>query len=224
MQCLRTLRCVANIPSILHRTSSPWPALCESIHSSSILKASYNPEINEEYASFYQSTEKSTFPEYNKIVYPPQTKTEPPRPIEYFHETRDLRYSPKKMWKFTTMIRGLSVDDAIKKVSFLPQKGAKILKECLLEGQKTAVKSYGIEYPSNMWIEHAYCNRGRILYAMRLAYKFPAKVTTRYCHVCIVFREGSPPKEYYPTVEMTGFEKMEDYIKRQRQRRILFSL
>lgn len=24
---------------------------------------------------------------------------------EYFHETRDLRYSPKKMWKFTTMVR-----------------------------------------------------------------------------------------------------------------------
>lgn len=85
---------------------------------------------------------------------------------------------------FFLQIRGLSVDDAIKKVSFLPQKGAKILKEvrrcqcedffklflkmlyvhsvhifeilsswqCLLEGQKTAVKSYGIEYPSNMWI------------------------------------------------------------------------
>lgn len=72
--------------------------------------------------------------------------------------------------------------------------------------------------------EHAYCNKGKILYTMRLAFKYPARVRTRYCHVCIVFREGAPPKEYYPSEEMTGFEKMEDYIKKQRERRILFSL
>lgn len=77
----------------------------------------------------------------------------------------------------------MSIDDAIRKVSFLPQKGAKILKDvggyvksnfipqliescllsieslplpfcwqCLLEGQKIAVREHGIEYPSNMWI------------------------------------------------------------------------
>ncbi|XP_062591353.1 large ribosomal subunit protein uL22m-like [Saccostrea cucullata] len=220
MLCFRTLRKCSNV---LQRGSTSWVSVINHFHSSPFVKASYNPE-DSPYAFMYQSQSESKFKEYNKIVYPPQDPTEPPRPVEYFHETRDLRYSPKKMWKFTAMIRGLSIDDAIKKVSFLPNRGAQILKECLLEGQKIAVKAHGIEYPSNMWIEHAYCNRGKILKGMRLAYKFPAQIKTRYCHVYIIFREGSPPEVYYPPDEMTGYEKMEDYIKKQRERRILHSL
>ncbi|XP_048779068.1 39S ribosomal protein L22, mitochondrial-like [Ostrea edulis] len=221
MHCLRTLR---NFSNLLQRASTSWPAVLHSFHSCPVINASYNPEADPAYSYIYQSQNKSNFQEYNKIIYPPQPPEEPQRPVEYFHETRDLRYSPKKMWKFTAMVRGLSVDDAIKKVSFLPHKGAKILKQCLLEGQNIAVKEHGIEYPSNMWIEHAYCNRGKIVKGMRLAYKFPAEIKTRYCHLYIVFREGSPPKLYYPPDDMTGYEKIEDYVDRQRKRRILYSL
>lgn len=63
------------------RASGSWPAVCQTIHTSPLYKASYNPEKNEEYAFFYQSEDKSDFPDYNKIVYPPQDPSEPPRPI-----------------------------------------------------------------------------------------------------------------------------------------------
>lgn len=63
------------------RASGSWPAVCQTIHTSPLYKASYNPEKNEEYAFFYQSEDKSDFPDFNKIVYPPQDPSEPPRPI-----------------------------------------------------------------------------------------------------------------------------------------------
>lgn len=63
------------------RASGSWPAVCQTIHTSPFYKASYNPEKNEEYAFFYESEDKSDFPDYNKIVYPPQDPSEPPRPI-----------------------------------------------------------------------------------------------------------------------------------------------
>lgn len=70
---------------ITSRASVSWPAVCQTIHTSPFYKASYNPEKNEEYAFFYQSEDKSDFPDYNKIVYPPQDPSEPPRPIVSYY-------------------------------------------------------------------------------------------------------------------------------------------
>lgn len=46
----------------------------------------------------------------------------------------------------------MSIDEAIKQLSFHKLKGAGIIKEVLLEAQDLAIKQHNIEYKSNMWI------------------------------------------------------------------------
>jgi len=45
----------------------------------------------------------------------------------------------------------------------------------------------------------------------------------RYVNYFVRLREGQPPKHYYPAPP-TGYEKMEQYIKDKRDRKILLSL
>jgi hypothetical protein len=45
----------------------------------------------------------------------------------------------------------------------------------------------------------------------------------RYVHYFVRLREGRPPKHYYPP-PLTGYEKMAEYVKEQRGRRIRMSL
>lgn len=46
----------------------------------------------------------------------------------------------------------MSIDEAIKQLSFHKMKGAAIIKEVLLEAQELAVAQHNIEYKSNLWI------------------------------------------------------------------------
>jgi len=64
----------------------------------------------------------------------------------------NIKYSPDKMWYVACLVRGLSVDEAIKQLSFVSQKGAKDAKEVILEAQEMAVKTHNVEYKSNLWI------------------------------------------------------------------------
>lgn len=63
-----------------------------------------------------------------------------------------IKYPAEKLWFPALMIRGLSIDEAIKQLSFHKLKGAGIIKEVLLEAQELAVKQHNIEYKSNLWI------------------------------------------------------------------------
>lgn len=64
----------------------------------------------------------------------------------------NIRYSPKKMWYIATFVRGLSIDEAIKQLSFVLKKGGDAVKETLLEAQELAVKHHNVEFKSNLWI------------------------------------------------------------------------
>lgn len=64
----------------------------------------------------------------------------------------NIRYSPKKMWYIASFIRGMTIDEAIKQLSFVLKKGASAVKETLLEAQEIAVKQHNVEYKSNLWI------------------------------------------------------------------------
>ncbi|XP_056667493.1 39S ribosomal protein L22, mitochondrial isoform X2 [Monodelphis domestica] len=66
----------------------------------------------------------------NKIVYPPQLPGEPRRPA----------------------IRGMSIDQAVAQMEFSDKKGAKIIKEVLLEAQDMAVRDHNVEFRSNLYI------------------------------------------------------------------------
>lgn len=56
------------------------------------------------------------------------------------------------MWYIATFVRGMSVDEAIKQLSFVLKKGAAAVKEAIIEAQDIAVKKHNVEFKSNLWI------------------------------------------------------------------------
>lgn len=68
------------------------------------------------------------------------------------HQKANIKYSPKKLWYIASFIRGMTVDEAIKQLSFVNKKGAVFVKEAILEAQEKAVTQHNVEYKSNLWI------------------------------------------------------------------------
>lgn len=64
----------------------------------------------------------------------------------------NIKYSPDKMWYIASFVRGMSVDEAVKQLSFVLKKGATHVKEVILEAQEMAVRQHNVEYKSNLWI------------------------------------------------------------------------
>lgn len=64
----------------------------------------------------------------------------------------NIKYSPKTMWYIAVLVRGLSIDEAIRQLSFLCKKGAVAAKETLLEAQQIAVEQHNVEFKSNLWV------------------------------------------------------------------------
>lgn len=56
------------------------------------------------------------------------------------------------MWYIACLIRGLSVDEAIKQLRFVQKKGARDIREVLMEAKEIAFRDHNVEYPSNMWV------------------------------------------------------------------------
>lgn len=56
------------------------------------------------------------------------------------------------MWYVAKFIRGMSIDEALKQLSFVLKKGATSVKQALLEAQEKAVKYHNVEYKSNLWV------------------------------------------------------------------------
>lgn len=46
----------------------------------------------------------------------------------------------------------MTVDEAVKQLSFVNKKGAILVKEAILEAQELAVKQHNVEFKSNLWI------------------------------------------------------------------------
>lgn len=68
------------------------------------------------------------------------------------HEKRDVWYSYKRLYIVSCFVRGLSVDEAVKQLNFVTSKGAKIVKDTILEAQELAVKEHNVEFKSNLWV------------------------------------------------------------------------
>lgn len=64
----------------------------------------------------------------------------------------NIKYSPWKMWYIACMVRGLTVDEAVKQLSFVLKKGAVAVKETILEAQQMAVEKHNVEFKSNLWV------------------------------------------------------------------------
>lgn len=50
------------------------------------------------------------------------------------------------------LIRGMTVDEAIKQMKFTLKKGAQVVREVLEETKELAYKEHNVEFPSNMWV------------------------------------------------------------------------
>ena len=50
------------------------------------------------------------------------------------------------------LVRGMSVDEAIKQLDFVLKKGGAMVKETILEAQKLAVEDHNVEFKSNLWV------------------------------------------------------------------------
>ncbi|XP_054611268.1 39S ribosomal protein L22, mitochondrial [Dunckerocampus dactyliophorus] len=157
----------------------------------------------------------------NKIVYPPQLPDEPRRPAEIHHSRRQIKYSKDKMWYLAKMIRGMSIDEAIAQLEFNDKKGAKVMKEVLLEAQEMAVKNHNVEYKSNLYVAESFSSKGmylkRIRYHGRGMFGIMDKV---YCHYFVKLVEGSPPK----TEERTSLDQAKEYVQSLKRRTVIHSL
>ncbi|XP_005111523.1 39S ribosomal protein L22, mitochondrial [Aplysia californica] len=161
---------------------------------------------------------------YNDIVYPPSEEGDPPRPAEICHSRFQIKYATKKLWYIAAMIRGMSIDEALQQLSFHKRKGAAHLKEVLEEAQEMAVKEHNVEFKSNLWICDSFVTKGVVVKGYRKHIKGRYGIIHyRYSNFFVRLREGRPPQHYY-TPDKTGNQKLEEYIKEQRARRIQLGL
>lgn len=192
------------------------------LHTSRRHTADFDPEIKSKQQLKQERRKK--FLEYNDVIYPPQKPGEPARPAEVCHMRANIRGHPKRKWYAAVMVRGLSVDEAIKQCDFHNQLFPHIIKEVIQEAQEIAVRDHNVEFKSNLWVADSYVTKGNVIKGMRLhARGRRGEVRFMFCNYYVRLREGTPPKHYYPPPP-TGLQKMEEYIKLQRERRIKESL
>ncbi|CAG5134441.1 unnamed protein product, partial [Candidula unifasciata] len=164
------------------------------------------------------------FLKHNEVVYPPTKPGEPERPAEVCHSRFQIKYSMKKLWFVAVMVRGMSIDEAIKQLSFYKRKGAAHVKEVLEEAQEMAVRDHNVEFKSNLWIADSFVTKGIVVKGVRKhARGRKGIIHYRYTNYYVRLREGKPPEHYYAP-EKTGNELMADYIRKHRQKEIFFGL
>lgn len=160
----------------------------------------------------------------NDTIYPPQAHDEERRKGYVCYVKPNIKYSPLKMWYISAFIRGMTVDEAVKQLSYLYKKGAIIAKEAILEAKEEAIKNHNIEYASDLWIAESYATKSKMLKGMRRHARGRLAVTHyRYCHLFLRLEEGPPPKHYYAAPK-TEQELLENWMKQMHSRKITNSL
>lgn len=162
---------------------------------------------------------KSKYLKDNDIIYPPQAADEERRKGYICYVKPNIKYSPLNMWYIAGLIRGMTVDEATKQLSFLHKKGALIAKEAILDAQKQAAE-HNIEFKSDLWIAHAYSTKSLTLRGARCHGRrrvYPNSY--RFCNLFIRLEEGPPPKSYSKPTK-TQSEALSDWMKRMRSRKI----
>ncbi|XP_054268491.1 39S ribosomal protein L22, mitochondrial [Macrosteles quadrilineatus] len=173
----------------------------------------------------------SIFPEpknwltYNEKVFPPQGPEEERRPAYVCHMKCNIHYSFKKLWYIAVFVRGMSVDEAIKQLSFVPRKGAVHVKEAILEAQQLAVEKHNVEFKSNLWVAESFCGKALTLRGIRRHAKSRiGRIDYRYSHYFVRLEEGPPPKQYYWSEDRSGEGLLKQWLEEKRQRAILNTL
>lgn len=163
--------------------------------------------------------------EYNKQVFPPQQPHEEPRKAFVCHMKTNFKYSPLKMWYVAAFVRGMSVDEAVKQLSFLTKKGAKPIRETILEAQEMAVARHNVEFKSNLWVAESFVGKGRVFKGVRRHGRGRfGRVEYKHVHYFVRLEEGPPPKHYYLPYPKTPEEQFDEWMESMRRRKIVHSL
>ena len=89
------------------------------------------------------------------------------RPAYICHVRDNVKYTHKKMWHVANLVRGLSVDEAVKQLGFINKKGAFIAAEVIKEAQEIAVNEHCVEYRSNLWVAESFATKGMVMKGVR---------------------------------------------------------
>ena len=165
-----------------------------------------------------------SWPQYNRIIYPPSENGQDEVKPFVHHMRSFIKYPAKKLWYPAHLIRGLSIDEAIKQLSFHKLKGASIIKEVILEARDLAIKQHNIEYESNMWISYSTaidCFKIKGVRKHR-AFRFGI-VEYKYSTYYVRLEEGQPPANYNLLSE-TYENRAKLYINKLREKQISLSL
>lgn len=137
----------------------------------------------------------------------------------------NIKYSPKKMWYIACLIRGMSIEEAIKQLSFILKEGAASVKETLIEAQEKAVKRHNVEYKTNLWVAESFVGKGRVIKGVRRHARGRfGEVEYKHCHYFVRLEEGSPPENYYLPAPQTPKEQLDSWVEQMRKRKVINSL
>lgn len=197
-------------------------------HTSSVVTGVRNPaqqktiRAHAEYYDDYWSHDLEGWSDNNNMLFPPTKPGEPHRPAEIYHGRSLIRYSPKKLWYMTKLVKNMNIDDAINHMNFVHTKGAKIIREILIEAQEIAVRDHNVEYKSNMHIVASFvlpagCRKIPNFHGLGRM----NMVRSRFCNYYLMIREGQGP-EWEPRT--TAYGAAVSYIKKLKMRSILDGL
>ncbi|XP_055357771.1 39S ribosomal protein L22, mitochondrial-like [Paramacrobiotus metropolitanus] len=167
------------------------------------------------------------WPAYNNVVLPPQLPNEPRRPAQVFHMRTQIRHSEHKLWYAAMMIRGMSIDEALRQLTLNPRKSCQIVKEVLEEAQEIAIRDHNFEFKSKMWVAESFTGKGTCVKGIRRMGKGRiGHIKYNFNHYFVKLEEGDPPAVFkdHPcdTFELKG--AMQNYIEKQRKRFVWNSL
>lgn len=129
------------------------------------------------------------------------------------------------MWYVASFIRGMSVDEAIKQLSFVLKKGAGDVKQALLEAKEMAVRDHNVEFKSNLWVAESFCGKGRYFKGIRRhARNRHGRVEYKHVHYFVRLEEGEPPKHFYLPHPLTPEEQLDKWVDGMRKRKVISSL
>jgi len=160
------------------------------------------------------------WPRYNKKVFPPQAMEEKRRPAYICHMTTNIKYPPWKMWYVATFVRGMSVDEAVRQLTYVTKKGAGFAKKTILEAQELAVQNHNVEFRSNLWVAESFCTKGVVVKGIRRhARKRVGLVEYFHSHYFVRLEEGPPPEHYFAP-KSDGPTLLQQWIDDRRNQRV----
>ncbi|CAK8686855.1 unnamed protein product [Clavelina lepadiformis] len=155
----------------------------------------------------------------NEMLYPPMNPEDGIRPAEIYHGRAKIRYPTKKMIHVSCLVLNMNIDEAISKLDYINNKGAKIIREVLLEAQELAVKEHNVEFKSNLHVATSFTSKhSQIKFPIfRAAGRPPAIGHCRFANYYVMLREGPAP---LPEPKITALDSALEYVESLRRRTI----